>query len=126
MCTLCDEGKPQDHTASLHGSRRDFLKASAATAVAAAGLNVLSASPATAEPPSAPPTDTGAHRRRYVIRGGDVMSMDPAGGGFCPGGGLVEGTKNPALWPNLKTGGGGGGVGPDRPLRERGVHRSPP
>src|SRR5438132_5417092 len=108
MCTLCDEGKPQDHTASLHGSRRDFLKASAATAVAAAGLNVLSASPATAEPPSAPPTDTGAHRRRYVIRGGYVMSMDPAVGDFAPGDVLVEGTKILAVGPNLKPGDGAG------------------
>jgi len=50
MCKLCDEGTPQNHTASLHGSRRDFLKASTATAVAAAGMNFLSASPATAAP----------------------------------------------------------------------------
>src|SRR3989442_3596413 len=104
MCTLCDEGKPQDHTASLHGSRRDFLKASTATAVAAAGLNVLSASPATAEPPSAPPTDTGAHRRRYVIRGGYGLSMDPAVGGLCPGGVLGEGTKELARGPELEPG----------------------
>ena len=31
MCKLCDEGKPQDHTGSQLG-RRDFLKASTATA----------------------------------------------------------------------------------------------
>src|SRR2546426_12654407 len=99
MCTLCDEGKPQDHTASLHGSRRDFLKASTATAVAAAGLNVLSASPATAEPPSASPTDTGAHRRRYVIRGGDGLSRGPGRGGFFPGGVVGGGAKRPAAVP---------------------------
>src|SRR3989442_13793248 len=101
MCTLCDEGKPQDHTASLHGSRRDFLKASTATAVAAAGLNVLSASPATAEPPSASPTDTGAHRRRYVIRGGYGMSMGPAPRGLFPGGLLVGGPKILPAWRKL-------------------------
>src|SRR5207249_282218 len=32
MCKLCDEGKPQDHTGSQLG-RRDFLKASTATAL---------------------------------------------------------------------------------------------
>ena len=35
MCTLCDAGKPQDHSTSQLG-RRDFLKASTATAAAAA------------------------------------------------------------------------------------------
>ena len=38
MCKLCDEGKPQEHFDSPRGSRRDFLKASGATAVAAAGM----------------------------------------------------------------------------------------
>ena len=41
MCRMCDEGKPQDHTRAFAGSRRDFLKASTATAVAATGLNLL-------------------------------------------------------------------------------------
>ena len=48
MCKLCDEGKPQDHTDSLRDSRRDFLKAAAATGVAAAGLNLFAARPAAA------------------------------------------------------------------------------
>ena len=43
MCKLCDEGKPQDHTASLRESRRDFLKVSTATAIAASGVNLLTA-----------------------------------------------------------------------------------
>src|SRR2546428_13227804 len=90
MCTLCDEGKPQDHTASLHGSRRDFLKASTATAVAAAGLNVLSASPATAEPPSEYPTDTGEHRRSYGIRGGIGLMCHTGRRVYLSGGELVQ------------------------------------
>jgi hypothetical protein len=36
MCTLCDAGLLQDHT----GSRRRFLKATAATGFAATGLNL--------------------------------------------------------------------------------------
>jgi len=108
MCKPCDEGKPQDNTASLYGSRRDFLKASTATAVAAAGMNFLSASPATAQPGLGPPEDSGAPRRLYVIRGGYVMSMDPAVGDFAPGDVLVEGTKILAVGPNLKPGHGAG------------------
>jgi cytosine/adenosine deaminase-related metal-dependent hydrolase len=107
MCKLCDEGQPQDHT-SLHASRRDFLKASTATAAAAAGMSLLSASPATADPGSQPPKDHGAKGRRYVIRGGYVMSLDPAVGEFAPGDVLVEGNKIVAVGPNLKAGHGAG------------------
>ena len=43
---MCNEGKPHDHTGSLRRSRRDFLKVSAATGAAAAGLNLFGARPA--------------------------------------------------------------------------------
>ena len=46
MCTLCDQGKPQDHTRKPRRSqlgRRDFLKASTATAAAAAGASLFAA-----------------------------------------------------------------------------------
>src|SRR2546422_10006581 len=108
MCKPCDEGKPQDNTASLYGSRRDFLKASTATAVAAAGMNFLSASPATAQPGLGPPEDSGAPRRRYVIRGGDVMSVGPAAGDFAPGGRVGPGAEILPRGANLKAGHGGG------------------
>src|SRR2546428_9191341 len=114
MCKPCDEGKPQDNTASLYGSRRDFLKASTATAVAAAGMNFLSASPATAQPGLGPPEDSGAPRRRYVIRGGYGMSIAPARAGLSPSDPLGEGTKNLAAWPHLKT---GHGAGPTQSIR---------
>src|SRR4029453_14786088 len=93
MCKRCNEGKPQHHPAALRGSRRDFLKPSTATAVSAAGMNFLSASPAAAQPGFGPPADSGAPRRRYVIRGGDVMAMDPQVGDFSPGGRVGGGTK---------------------------------
>ena len=114
MCTLCDEGTPQRHpagndrTARLRGSRREFLKASTATAAAAAGMNLLSARPAAAQAGSGPPADTGAPKRRYVIRGGYVMSMDPQVGDFAPGDVLVEGSKIVAVGPNLKPGANAG------------------
>jgi len=111
MCKLCDQGKPQDHDASLSDSRRDFLKASAATAVAAAGMNFLTAPPAAAAPGDpGPPAGVGQAGRRYIIRGGYVMTMDPSLGNlgnFAPGDVLVEGTKILDVGPNLQATGAG-------------------
>jgi 5-methylthioadenosine/S-adenosylhomocysteine deaminase len=100
MCRLCDEGRPQDHTGSLRGSRRDFLKTSAAAGVAAAGLNLFAARPAAADGED-PPEDGGRPGGRYVIRGGSVMSMDPHVGDFPQADVLVEGKKILAVGPNL-------------------------
>ena len=72
MCKLCDDGIPQNHSSS----RRDFLKATAVTGVAAAGLDLFAARPAAALDGDVP-VATGRRGRRYVIRGGAVMSMDP-------------------------------------------------
>src|SRR5207237_8442777 len=105
MCKMCDEGKPQDHTDSLSGSRRDFLKASAATAVAAAGLNVSTARSVAAQPNDDAPGDTGKPGRRYIIRGGSVMSMDPKVGDFAQADVLIEGKKIVAVGANLQAGG---------------------
>ena len=108
MCKLCDEGKPQDHTGSPLG-RRDFLKASAATAVAATGMNFLSAPAAAArDDDDDHPRDSGRPGRRYVIRGGHVMSMDPKVGDFVEADVLVEGKKILAVGPNLHVHGAGG------------------
>ncbi len=106
MCQLCDDGQPQDHSTSPYGSRRDFLKTSAASAAAAAAMSLLSPSAVAADP--GPPKDHGKHGRRYVIRGGYVMSMDPAVGEFAPGDVLVEGSKIVAVGQNLQAGGGAG------------------
>ena len=83
MCRLCDEGIPQDHTGSPRDSRRDFLKTAAATGVAATGLNLFAARPPRRQDQNDdPPEDSGRPGRRYVIRGGAVMSMDPSVGNF--------------------------------------------
>src|SRR5438105_4353569 len=116
MCRMCDQGEPHDNTDSLHdsprGSRRDFLKASTATAVAAAGMNLFATHPAAAQGNSQgnsqdndTPGDTGRPGRRYVIRGGSVMSMDSKVGDFAQADVLIEGKKIVAVGPNLQTGG---------------------
>ncbi len=104
MCKLCDEGKPQDHSASQLG-RRDFLKASTAAAAGAAGMSLFAARPAAAHDGGDPPEHHGRHGRRYVIRGGAVMSMDPQVGDFPKADVLVEGKKILAVGPNLHAGG---------------------
>src|SRR6267143_6226059 len=109
MCILCIQGKPQDHSGSPSGSqlgRRDFLKASTATA-AAAGMSLFAARPAAAHDDDGP-EDTGKRGRRYVIRGGHVMTMDPSmpnKGEFAKADVLVEGKKIVAVGPNLQAGG---------------------
>src|SRR5882672_8858637 len=100
MCKLCDEGIPQNHSRS----RRDFFKATAAAGVAAAGFNPFAARPAAADGGDVP-EDTGRRGRRYIIRGGSVMSMDPEVGDFPQADVLVEGKKILAVGPNLKAGG---------------------
>jgi 5-methylthioadenosine/S-adenosylhomocysteine deaminase len=101
MCRLCDEGSPQDHS----GQRRKFLKASAATGFAVGGLNLLAARPAAARDDDDGPEHSGHRNRRYVIRGGAVMSMDRAVGDFEVGDVLVEGKKIVAVGRNLNAGG---------------------
>jgi len=107
MCKLCDEGKPQDHSGSPSASklgRRDFLKASTATAAAAAGLSLFNAPPAAAHDDDRDddhPRDGGRPGRRYIIRGGHVMSMDPVVGDFEKADVLVVGKKIRAVRPNI-------------------------
>jgi cytosine/adenosine deaminase-related metal-dependent hydrolase len=108
MCKLCDEGKPQDHTGPLRDSRRDFLKVSTATAIAATGVNFLSAPVAASQAKDDPPSDSGKPGRRYIIRGGAVMTMDPSmpnKGEFAKADVLVEGKKIMAVGPNLPVAG---------------------
>src|SRR5207247_514698 len=99
MCKLCDERIPQSHSAS----RRDFLKGTAATAAFAASPNLFSAHPAAADGGD-PPEDSGQPGRRYIIRGGSVLSMDPKVGDFAQADVLVQGKKILAVGPNLHAG----------------------
>jgi cytosine/adenosine deaminase-related metal-dependent hydrolase len=99
MCILCNQGKPQNH----FGSRRNFLKGAAATGAAAAGLNLFAPRPARADDDM--PRDSGKNNRRYVIKGGAVMTMD--GGEFPEADVVVEGKKIVAVGPNAGAGFGG-------------------
>jgi 5-methylthioadenosine/S-adenosylhomocysteine deaminase len=82
-------------------SRRHFLKAGLA-----ASLGLLASPPVFAQGPTAGhmPAETGRPGRRYVIRGGAVMSMDPAVGDFQRADVLVEGKKIVAVGPNIAAG----------------------
>jgi cytosine/adenosine deaminase-related metal-dependent hydrolase len=104
MCKLCDEGNPQDHGDPPRRSRRNFLKASAATGVGAAGLNLFAARPAAAHDDDHDDWHRHSGRRgwRYVIRDGHVMSMDPKVGDFVKADVLIEGKKILAVGPNLR------------------------
>jgi 5-methylthioadenosine/S-adenosylhomocysteine deaminase len=101
MCVLCNAGFRQNH----FNSRRNFLKGAAATGFAATGLNLFAPRPAAADDDG--PPGTGVPGRRYVIRGGAVMSMDPKVGDFPQADVLVEGKKILAVGPNLHGGGAG-------------------
>jgi cytosine/adenosine deaminase-related metal-dependent hydrolase len=106
MCQLCDAGQAQDGTTAAHESRRDFLKASAATAVTAAGMGLLRPPVVAADHGNDPPEDHGKRGRRYVIRGGYVMTLDPSLGDFAAGDVLVEGSKIVAVGPHVDAGRG--------------------
>jgi 5-methylthioadenosine/S-adenosylhomocysteine deaminase len=104
MCRLCYLGMLRNHSSS----RRTFLKGTAAIgAAAASGLNLFAPRLATAQlaNPTQPPQDSGMPGRRYVIRGGSVMSMDPAVGDFAQADVLVQGKTILAVGPNLAAGG---------------------
>src|SRR5262245_11216256 len=99
MCKLCIQGSPQNHFAS----RRNFLKGAVATStIAAAGFDLFAPRPAIAQ--DGPPQDTGQPNRRYVIRNGYVMSMDPQVGNLVSGDVLVHGKRIQAVGPNLQAG----------------------
>jgi 5-methylthioadenosine/S-adenosylhomocysteine deaminase len=101
MCVLCGKDKPQNRFAS----RRDFLKGTAAVGVAATALGLFT--PQAAATDDGPLQDSGRPGRRYVIRNGYVMTMDPSlpgGGDYIRGDVLVVGTKIEAVGPNLDVG----------------------
>jgi 5-methylthioadenosine/S-adenosylhomocysteine deaminase len=101
MCILCNQGMLRNH----FGSRRNFLKGAAATGVA--GLNLFAPRRAAADQQGGgdPPQESGKPFRRYVIRGGSVMSMDyPNVGDFAQADVLVEGNTILAVGPHIPAG----------------------
>lgn len=113
MCHLCDQGIPQDHAADEinteqgdGASRRSFLKTAGLAGAATAAAGLLASTSASAQQAGAP-SGTGSAGRRYVIKGGAVLSMDPAVGDFETGDVLIEGKKIVAVGPNIDAGGAG-------------------
>jgi cytosine/adenosine deaminase-related metal-dependent hydrolase len=109
MCQLCLAGFRQNH----FSSRRSFLKGAAATGiVAAGGLKLFAPRPAAADAGGLP-NGTGEPGRRYVLRGGMVMTMDPNTpnaddpivGGFRQADVLIEGNKILNVGRSLNGGG---------------------
>src|SRR5260370_8831633 len=91
ICKICDRGSLQNH---YFASRRDFLKGTAAIGATTAGLGLFAARPASADDDDEP-EGTGRPGRRYVIRGGSVMSKDPKVRDFVPTHRLLAGKKLP-------------------------------
>src|SRR5215831_18380102 len=107
MCTLCDRGKLQLHSTS----RRDFLKGTAVTGLAAGAVGLYKSRAEAQGHPVNPPPHTGQPGQRYVIRNGYVMTMEPGTPGanssfgeFIEGDVLVNGTKIQAIGTNLNAG----------------------
>ena len=100
MCILCDRGKPQLPSTS----RRNFLKGTAATGLAAGAMGLFGSSAEAHGHNVDPPPNTGRPGRRYVIRNGYVMTMEPGTPGanssfgeFIEGDVLVEGKTIKAI-----------------------------
>jgi cytosine/adenosine deaminase-related metal-dependent hydrolase len=107
MCILCDRGKPQLHSTS----RRNFLKGTAATGLAAGAMALFGPSAEAQGHNVNPPPHTGEPGRQYVIRNGYVMTMEPGTPGanssfgeFIEGDVLVEGKTIKAIGRNLQVG----------------------
>jgi cytosine/adenosine deaminase-related metal-dependent hydrolase len=107
MWILCDRGKPQLYSTS----RRNFLKGTAATGLAAGAMALFGPSAEAQGHNVNPPPHTGRPGRRYVIRNGCVMTMEPGTPGadssfgeFIEGDVLVEGKTIKAIGKNLPVG----------------------
>src|SRR5215831_20127699 len=107
MCTLCDRGKLQLHSTS----RRNFLKGTAATGLAAGAMGLFGSSAEAQGHNVNPPPHTGKPGQRYVIRDGYVMTMEPGTPGanstfgeFVEGDVLVNGKTIEAIGQNLSVG----------------------
>ena len=129
MCRLCDRGEPQHHGRDATGGggrnpRRHWLKTGGAIA-ASAGTLALFRPATTQAKDDREPEDSGRRGRRYVIRGGAVMSMDPTVGDFARGRRAGRGQEDPRRRPQPARRRRGGDRRA-RPHRDAGLHRHAP
>ena len=99
MCQFCIAKLQQ-----RFNSRRNFLKGAAATGAAASAMSLFAPRALARGSDNHPPRDSGRHGRRYVIKGGAVMSMDPSVPNMPRGDVLIEGKKILAIAPNINAG----------------------
>jgi 5-methylthioadenosine/S-adenosylhomocysteine deaminase len=103
MCILCNQGRPQHP----YFSRRNLLKGAAAIGAA----SLFAPRPARAHDDDDPPRDSGRPGRRYLIKGGSIISMDYSSGNyvgvgdFVRGDVLIEGKRILSIGPSLHAGG---------------------
>ncbi len=104
MCRRCDSGQPADHFHPPALSRRDFVRSAAAAGAALATAATLFNAPPARAQTTAPPSGTGTGGRRYVIRGGAVLSMEPNVGDFAEADVLIDGRVIAAVGRNVNAG----------------------
>ncbi|MEX2126695.1 MAG: amidohydrolase family protein [Xanthobacteraceae bacterium] len=97
MCNRCESGHVHRHSIS----RRNLLRTAAAAAVI--GPTLFNAIPARAQA-DAPPAGSGGAGRRYVLRGGAVLSMNAAVGDFAEADVLIDGRNIVAVGRNVNVG----------------------
>lgn len=99
-----------DEPTKAGASRREFLAVGASALGAAAVSTPMPALAAPAHGDPSPdseagdrgmPLETGSSHRRYLIKGGAVLSMDPGVGDFAQGDVLIEGKRIIAVGPHL-------------------------
>jgi 5-methylthioadenosine/S-adenosylhomocysteine deaminase len=106
-----NDSQHDEETTKTAPSRRQLLVAGTSALLTAA---VTSAPPSAwaAPAPTSPspergprnrdmPQESGAPHRRYLLKGGTILSMDPAVGDFARGDVLIEGKKIVAVGPHL-------------------------
>ncbi len=98
--------RPQDEQpgateASVDVTRRTFLEVAAAGLATAAGVDLMAGSTASAHGHDDDPPKSGGYKDRLLLKGGIIISMDPAVGNFANGDILIEGKKILAVGRNL-------------------------
>jgi 5-methylthioadenosine/S-adenosylhomocysteine deaminase len=105
MCQkLCgNHSRHEGEPVKVDSSRREFLAAGASVLGAAAVSSVPSPTQAASvQGDPGPPRETGTQSRRYLIKGGAVLSMDPQVGNFAQGDVLIEGKRIVAVGARLQ------------------------
>jgi cytosine/adenosine deaminase-related metal-dependent hydrolase len=96
--------KDRDEVASTRASRRDLLKGIAAVAAATPLLSGSAAAQAAPKPRDDEALEHATRpdpKRRLLLKGGTIVSMDPRVGDLAKGDILIEGKKILAIGPNL-------------------------